>query len=226
MEVCSNLARTAKSAPPKLSFAQAVAAALERFLEIVVAVIALMVSSPLMLLVALIVKLDSPGPVIFRQTRVGRNGRLFTFYKFRTLCANARELYPEMYNYSYTQEEFQRLRIKREADPRVTRAGRWLRMSTLDELPNFWNLLKGEVALVGPRPEIPELLPHYTAEQLIKFSVKPGITGMAQTNGRGRLAFQQTIAYDVQYVQSRSLWLDIRIVMKTIWLLLRSDGAF
>jgi lipopolysaccharide/colanic/teichoic acid biosynthesis glycosyltransferase len=200
--------------------------ALERAVEITVASIALVVTSPVMLLVAAIVRLDSPGPAFFMQLRVGRNGRLFRFWKFRTLYVDARARFPELYSYTYTEEEIQRLRFKHEQDPRVTRVGRWLRKSTLDELPNFWNVLKGDVALVGPRPEIPEMVPNYSSEQLIKFSVKPGITGLAQTNGRGNLAFQQTIAYDVEYVKHKSLWLDMKLIAKTITLLARLDGAF
>jgi lipopolysaccharide/colanic/teichoic acid biosynthesis glycosyltransferase len=199
-------------------------AAIRRAIEIAIAVVALALCWPAMLIVAAIVKLDSPGPVLFRQTRVGLGGRHFTFYKFRTLYADARERFPELYAYTYTPEQIQALQFKRERDPRVTPAGRWLRKSTLDELPNFWNLLKGDVALVGPRPEIPEMVPHYLPSQLAKFSVKPGITGLAQTHGRGKLAFQRTIDYDLKYVQTRSVLLDIRIVFRTIRMLF--DGAF
>ncbi len=200
--------------------------ALQRAVEIAVASIALVVTWPVMLLIAAIVRLDSPGPPLFVQLRVGRNGRLFRFWKFRTLYVDARSRFPELYSYTYTEEEIQRLRFKREQDPRVTCVGRWLRKSTLDELPNFWNVLKGNVALVGPRPEIPEMVPNYAPEQLIKFTVRPGITGLAQTNGRGNLAFQQTIAYDIEYVKHKSLWLDVKLIAKTIMLLARFDGAF
>jgi lipopolysaccharide/colanic/teichoic acid biosynthesis glycosyltransferase len=179
-----------------------------------------------MLLVALVIRLDSPGPAMFRQRRVGVNGRLFWFYKFRTLYADARERFPELYSYDYSREEVQTLQFKVENDPRVTRVGHWLRKSTLDELPNFWNLLKGDIAIVGPRPEIPEMLKHYTPDQLLKFSVRPGITGLAQTHGRGNLAFQQTIAWDLEYVRQKSLWLDMRIIVRTLKLWLTLDGAF
>ena len=203
-----------------------VASTFMRLNEIVLATIALVVTSPIMLLVAAIIRFDSPGPVLFWQKRIGQNGRLFWFCKFRTLKANARSLYPELYRYRYTPEEIERLQFKNDSDPRVTPAGRWLRRSTLDELPNFWNLLKGDIALVGPRPEIPEMLPYYPPEQLIKFSVKPGITGIAQTSGRGRLKFRQTNAFDVQYVRNKSFFLDCKIILKTIKLVIRLDGAF
>jgi lipopolysaccharide/colanic/teichoic acid biosynthesis glycosyltransferase len=195
-----------------------------RSLEVAVGSLALILSSPIMVVVAIIIRLDSPGPIIFRQHRLTRGGRVFKFYKFRTLYADAKERWPELYRYQFTAEEIARYRVKRETDPRVTPAGRWLRKSTLDELPNFWNLVKGEVTFVGPRPEIPEMLPYYDKAQLIKFAVRPGITGLAQTNGRGNLAFQETNEWDVRYVKTRSLWQDIKIVLRTIRLL--TDGSF
>jgi len=203
-----------------------VAAAIRRTVEITVAVTALALTWPIMLVVAWIVKRDSPGPALFGQRRVGRDRREFTFYKFRTLYTDARTRFPELYAYKYTPEQVRTLKFKREADPRITSAGRWLRKSTLDELPNFWNLLKGDIALVGPRPEIPEMLPHYTPRQLAKFSVKPGITGYSQTHGRGNLSFQDTIAYDLEYVQRRSLRMDIWLIFRTIRMLSKLDGAF
>lgn len=202
----------------------AIAHWLTRTVEVLVGSIALVVTSPIMLVVAIIVKWDTPGPAIFAQKRVAKGGKIFTFYKFRTLYADAKERWPELYRYQFTREEIEVYRVKRETDPRVTPAGRWLRKSTLDELPNFWNLIKGDIALVGPRPEIPEMLPYYKEEQLIKFAVRPGITGLAQTNGRGNLAFQETNEWDVQYVRSRSLWRDIKIIFRTIRLL--TDGSF
>jgi lipopolysaccharide/colanic/teichoic acid biosynthesis glycosyltransferase len=197
-----------------------------RVVEIVVALLALIVTFPVMLVVALIIRLDSPGRALFVQKRIGRNGKIFRFRKFRTLYADAQERFPELYRYQYTPKEIEELQFKREDDPRVTRVGTWLRKSTLDELPNFWNLLKGDVAIVGPRPEIPEMLPYYSPDQLIKFSVKPGITGLAQTCGRGRLKFVQTNFYDVEYVKHKSFLLDCKIVWRTIRLVLKFDGAF
>lgn len=202
------------------------AAATRRSVEIAVAITALALTWPIMLVVAWIVKRDTPGPALFGQTRVGIDQRRFTFYKFRTLYTDARTRFPELYAYRYTPEEIRTLKFKREVDPRVTPAGRWLRKSTLDELPNFWNLLKGDIALVGPRPEIPEMLAHYTPRQLAKFSVKPGITGFAQTHGRGNLSFQDTIAYDLEYVQRRSLRMDLWLIVRTLRMLLKLDGAF
>jgi len=197
-----------------------------RAVEIVVASILLILTSPLMAVIALIVKLDSPGPAVFRQPRVGRHGRLFRFAKFRTLYTDARERWPELYAYAYTPDQIRELHFKMTNDPRVTRVGRWLRKSTLDELPNLWNVLTGEVALVGPRPEIPEMLPYYDRETLTKFFVRPGVTGLAQVGGRGDLSFTDTVRFDVEYVQRRSLALDIEILFKTFICTIRRKGAF
>lgn len=197
-----------------------------RLFEIVVASLLLVVTLPLMALIAVIVRLDSPGPVVFRQTRVGRDGRLFKFAKFRTLYADARQRWPHLYAYRYTADEVAALHFKLKNDPRVTRAGRWLRKSTLDELPNLWNVLTGDVALVGPRPEIPEMLPYYDDVTLAKFSVRPGVTGLAQVRGRGDLSFRDTVALDVEYVRTRSLRLDVEVLLSTVICTVLRKGAF
>jgi len=198
----------------------------QRAVEISVAVIALLLFLPVMLIEAIIIRLDTPGPALFRQQRVGLNRKPFTFVKFRTLFNDARERFPELYRYQYTAEQLPELYFKVFPDPRVTPQGRWLRKTSLDELPNFWNLLTGEMALVGPRPEIPEMLPYYKGRMLHKFRVRPGITGLAQISGRGRLTFYETVEYDVQYALNRTFWLDVKIVLKTLWLICVRDGAF
>ena len=139
---------------------------------------------------------------------------------------DARERFPELYNYNYTEEEIKTIAFKRKHDPRITSAGTWLRRSTLDELPNFWNVLTGSMRLVGPRPELPEMVPNYRPDQMHKFTVKPGITGLPQINGRGRLSFQQTVAYDLEYVDTKSVLLDIKILFMTIWRVITKHGAF
>jgi lipopolysaccharide/colanic/teichoic acid biosynthesis glycosyltransferase len=164
--------------------------------------------------------------VLFRQRRVGRDGRLFTFVKFRTMYADARERFPELYAYRYTGKEIEQLLFKVPNDPRVTRMGEWLRRTTLDELPNLWHVVAGDMSLVGPRPEIPEMLPYYRPEHLIKFSVRPGVTGLAQISGRGRLKFLDTAELDAEYVRRRSFGLDVRIFVRTVLAILRRDGAF
>jgi lipopolysaccharide/colanic/teichoic acid biosynthesis glycosyltransferase len=197
-----------------------------RACEIILASVFLVLTLPVMLLLAALVKLDSPGPAVFRQVRVGRNGRLFYFAKFRTLYVDARERWPHLYSYRYTPDEVAALHFKLKNDPRVTRVGRWLRKSTLDELPNLWNVLLGDVALVGPRPEIPEMLPYYDDTTLAKFSVRPGVTGLAQVRGRGDLSFRDTVAFDVEYVHTRSLKLDFEVLFRTVTCTLLRKGAF
>lgn len=228
---------------------------LYRLFEIVVASIALLVSLPIMLVVALLVRLDSPGPVLFVQDRLARSrtvpgrelvGRddlvpppggfepdtlyyvptTFRFVKFRTMYVDARQRFPELYDYAYMKANHGGM-YRLVEDPRVTRIGRHLRMLTLDELPNFWNVLMGDMRLVGPRPEVPYVLSGYSPEQMLKFAVKPGITGLAQTNGRARLALQEVVHYDLRYIhERRSVAYDLRILLRTVWLVLARQGAF
>lgn len=197
-----------------------------RAFEIVVASIVLLVSLPVMLWVGFIIKRGTPGPALFLQRRVGRDRKLFRFVKFRTMYVDARERFPELYAYAYEEDGLARLRFKVEDDPRVTPQGRWLRQSTLDEIPNFWNVLTGDMALVGPRPEIPEMLRYYHGEMNRKFEVRPGVTGLAQVSGRGRLGFHETVDLDVDYVERQSLMLDIKILIRTVKIVLLGDGAF
>ncbi|HWP85018.1 MAG TPA: sugar transferase [Terriglobia bacterium] len=198
----------------------------QRCFEIAVAAVALTLSLPIIVIMAIIIKLDSPGPAFFGHWRLGKGGKPFWFVKMRTLYADARERWPELYEYNYTPEELDRLYFKVPDDPRITRVGAWLRRSTLDELPNFWHVLTGEMALVGPRPEIPEMLRYYEGEERLKFSVRPGITGLAQVSGRGRLSFRETTRLDVEYVKNQSWRLDLQIILRTIRGLLTRDGAF
>lgn len=150
----------------------------------------------------------------------------FTFYKFRTMYSNARERFPGMYAYQYSPEEIKVMKFKIEDDPRVPSWAKWLRKSSLDELPNFFNVLLGDMSIVGPRPEIPEMIKYYTTEQRCKFTVKPGITGLAQVNGRGTLTLQETIQNDIDYVRNQSFALDIKIIIKTVQIFLNGNGAF
>jgi lipopolysaccharide/colanic/teichoic acid biosynthesis glycosyltransferase len=238
-----------------------------RALDVLVSGVALVVLSPLMLLVAILVRLDSPGPILFRQVRIGQNrrrasrarapeqrlhelfGRPFTLYKFRTMYFDAAERFPELYRYSYSPEELRTIPIKilvgkksdakgvlgdesrlraslLGSDPRVTALGRWLRRTSLDELPNLLNVFLGDMHLVGPRPDIASNIAYYRPEELRILDVKPGITGVAQVRGRGLLTFEQTNACDLAYVEERSLALDLRILLQTIPVLLKREGAY
>lgn len=199
---------------------------LVRCVEVLVASLVLLFSAPILLCLAIAVRRGTPGKVLFFQPRMGKNLKPFVFVKFRTMYADAKERWPGLYRYDYEDADIRTLKFKIEDDPRVTPQGRWMRVTTLDELPNFWNVLTGEMALVGPRPEIPEMLPYYSDEQRLKFAVRPGITGLAQISGRGRLSFQDTVKLDVEYVKRRSLALDLKILIQTAYKVVTHDGAF
>jgi lipopolysaccharide/colanic/teichoic acid biosynthesis glycosyltransferase len=196
-----------------------------RLFEICASSIALIAAAPMMLLIAILIRLESKGPVIFVSQRVGAGGKPFPFYKFRTMYADARQRFPELYAYKFDESEQQTMKFKIDDDPRITRLGKRLRATSLDELPNFWCVLKGDMALVGPRPEIPQMLPYYQGKMLQKFSVRPGITGMAQVSGRGDLLFLETVAFDLEYVRRRSFWLDLRLLARTVSAVLTARGA-
>jgi lipopolysaccharide/colanic/teichoic acid biosynthesis glycosyltransferase len=221
----TRVARSTTGTPAVVPMAQPIPLGVRLF-EISVALLVLVLTSPIMLIEAVIIRRGTPGPVLFLQQRVGINRKPFTFVKFRTLYADARQRFPHLYAYKYTDEELRTFRFKVERDPRVTPQGAWLRAASLDELPNFWCVLRGDMALVGPRPEIPEMLPYYHGDMLKKFSVRPGITGYAQISGRGRLTFFETVKYDVEYVEKRSFLLDLKILWKTVEKVILRHGAF
>lgn len=186
----------------------------------------LVLYSPLILLIAFWIKTDSPGRIIFSQTRIGKHRKEFTFYKFRTMWEHADKMFPELYKYEYTEREIGRMKFKILNDPRITKAGSYIRMTSLDELPNLINVIKGDINLIGPRPEIPEMIKYYKPSQMKKFSVKPGITGLAQINGRGFLTFQKTLGYDLLYIKRKNICLDFYIFWRTLGVVIKSIGAF
>jgi exopolysaccharide biosynthesis polyprenyl glycosylphosphotransferase len=177
---------------------------------------------PFMGIIALIIRLDSPGPVIFRQRRVGENGRIFSMYKFRTMIDNADQLFSEVIQY----DEEGNIIHKMPNDPRVTKVGAFLRQTSLDELPQFFNVLKGEMSLVGPRPELPILVEKYETWQRKRFTVPQGITGWWQVNGRSDKTMHLNTEDDLYYVQNYSLLLDLQILLKTVWVVLGRRGAY
>ncbi|MBC7926149.1 MAG: sugar transferase [Bryobacteraceae bacterium] len=198
---------------------------IQRVWDCLIASAVLLLTLPLQLVIAIAVRLDSPGPVLFQQWRVGRYGLPFRFRKFRTMVANADDLSPHKLK-TYSSSELGQLYFKVPRDRRVTRIGAFLRATSLDELPSLFNVVCGEMALVGPRPEVLEVLPYYAHESLIKFSVRPGITGLAQVSGRSRLKFLEGLELDCQYVRRRSPLLDLQIFLRTFVVVLRRDGAF
>jgi len=208
---------------------------LKRAFDVTLSLLALILLSPVLLLIAALIKLDSRGPVLFRQERVGMDGRLFTLYKFRTMRADAeeqphRELMAHLIRGALQvtgprtgQELSSPLYGKVPNDRRITRLGRWLRRWSLDELPQLFNVLKGEMSLVGPRPPIPYEVEHYSNWHRKRLDVKPGITGLWQVSGRNRLPFERMVELDLYYIEHWSLWLDVKILLKTIPAILRGE---
>jgi lipopolysaccharide/colanic/teichoic acid biosynthesis glycosyltransferase len=178
---------------------------LKRAFDLLISVPALLVLSPLFALTAFAIALDSGRPVLFRQTRVGLHGREFSMFKFRSMVPDAAKIGPH-----YTDDD----------DPRVTRVGRFLRRSSLDELPQLINVVLGDMSLVGPRPDVPAQRSLYTGEQwALRCSVRPGITGLAQALLRSSATNGQRLALDLQYARESSLWLDLKIMARTVWTL-------
>ncbi len=193
----------------------------KRVVDFVVASAMLVIWSPLLLTVAILVKFTSPGPVFYRQIRYGRFGRRFTLIKFRTMVDGAEDRLWEIRHLN----EMDGPVFKMRNDPRVTSIGKWLRMSSIDELPQLWNVIKGEMSLVGPRAPILEEVRHYTRRQRRRLSVKPGITGLWQVSGRNDIDFQRWMELDLQYIDNWSFWLDIWIMLRTIPAVFTARGA-
>ena len=178
----------------------------KRFFDIVMAFLILVIASPIMLIIAIAIKIESKGPVVFKQERIGKNGKVFKIYKFRSMCVGAEHTGSGVYS--------------GKGDARVTKVGRILRATSLDELIQVFNILKGDMSFIGPRPPLtyhPWEYDKYTQEQLKMFAVRPGITGWAQVNGRKAVEWNRRIELNVWYVENLSLWLDIKIFFKTIF---------
>ena len=185
---------------------------MSRALDVLISATLLVLTSPLLALAAVAIRLESRGPVFYRQLRVGRDGQPFELWKLRTMVPGAESMGAGLYVL--------------EGDPRITRTGRLLRRFSLDELPNLINVLKGDMAIVGPRPTVQEQVDRYTDRQRRRLEVKPGITGWAQINGRASLLWPERIELDIWYVENRSLRLDLRILLKTARMLATGHGLY
>ncbi|MCS7078468.1 MAG: sugar transferase [Chloracidobacterium sp.] len=207
---------------------------LKRALDVVGASVGLIVLSPVLAAIAIAIRRESPGPIFYRQERVGMDGRTFQMLKFRSMYADAtdeihRRLMVETIRYPSRANRGTRgkpLYGKVFNDPRLTKVGKWIRRYSLDELPNLWNVLKGEMSLVGPRPPIPYEVAEYEDWHRARFSVKGGVTGLWQVSGRNRLTFEQMVRLDIYYIENWSLWLDIKILLRTIPVVLRGDNTY
>jgi len=201
-----------------------------RVLDVTIASLMLLILMPLMVAIAVAVRLDSPGPIFFRQRRVGRSLVPFTIHKFRTMRHGAshdvhRTFVLGLISGHRPDGADGKAAFKLSADARVTRVGGILRRTSLDELPQLWNVIRGEMSLVGPRPPIPYEVEHYPSHWFARFDVKPGVTGLWQVSGRSAVTLEEMVRLDVEYVQRRSPWLNVWIILRTIPAVLSTRGA-
>ncbi|MRR14385.1 undecaprenyl-phosphate galactose phosphotransferase WbaP, partial [archaeon] len=199
---------------------------MKRMFDLICSIICLIVLSPIFALLAVLVIIDSRGPVFFGHTRVGRDGKEFICYKFRTMVTNAQQYLEDILkNDSEAKSQWEK-DYKLKDDPRITRVGRILRKTSLDELPQIWNVVKGEMSLIGPRPIVADEIERYGQKSKYFFKVTPGITGLWQVSGRNDIDYDERVLLDEYYAKNWSLWLDIEILLRTIGAVLRKSGAY
>lgn len=194
----------------------------KRIFDIILSFIGIVILLPIYLVIAIAIKLDSKGPVLFKQVRVGKDRRNFTIYKFRTMVVSAeskRELQIDPTN-------MDNFVFQSKSDNRITKVGSFLRNTSLDEIPQLFNVLFGHMSLVGPRPEIPEVVKYYPENYYQRLLVLPGITGLAQVSGRGEIELGKTVYYDLTYISNFSIWFDIKILFTTFFKVFKREGAF
>lgn len=195
----------------------------KRSMDFSASLLGIIMLSPIFLLLAIIIKWEDPkGSVLFSQTRIGKGGQPFRMYKFRSMVANAEDLLQDL----LAQNEIQGAMFKMKQDPRITRVGRFIRRTSIDELPQLFNVLKGDMSLVGPRPPLPHEVAEYTDYDMQRLTVVPGCSGLWQVSGRNNLDFNQMVELDLQYIARRSFWFDLRILIKTVLVLFGSKDAF
>ncbi|NSW54707.1 MAG: sugar transferase [Armatimonadetes bacterium] len=194
----------------------------KRLLDILGATAAIVIATPIMVVAAIAVKLETPGPVFFKQYRLGRNGKPFLLYKIRSMTASAPDIRDSLEN----DNEASGPVFKIKADPRITRVGRILRKYSIDEMPQLFHVLFGQMSLVGPRPPIPSEVERYEPWQTERLAVKPGLTCIWQVSGRSDIGFDEWVRLDIEYVRNRNLWLDIKLLLLTIPAVLTARGAY
>ena len=210
--------RVTRAAPAPFPYESAA----KRALDIALAAVGLVATLPLWVAIVIAIRLDSPGPAIFVQERVGLRGRRFRFYKFRSMHTDAEARLEEL----ETSNEVSGPVFKMRSDPRVTRIGAMLRRTSLDELPQLLNVLKGEMSMVGPRPPLPKEVARYRPSDVERLTVKPGLTCLWQVSGRSTIGFDEWMELDRKYIRSMSLGLDLSILLRTAWAVLSCKGAF
>ena len=193
----------------------------KRLIDIVCSFLGVLMLSPLFIIIAIIIKSTSKGPVFFSQKRIGKKGKEFDMYKFRSMVVNAEELKEKL----AAQNEMSGPMFKMKNDPRVTRVGKFIRKTSIDELPQLWNVLKGDMSLVGPRPSLPKEVAQFDGWMHKRLEVKPGLTCYWQVSGRNNIDFEDWMKLDVKYVNERNFWIDIKLIFKTVWVLLGDKNA-
>lgn len=196
---------------------------IKRLIDIIGSSIGLILLLPLFLIVATLMKKEEPkGPIFFSQTRVGKNEKQFKMYKFRSMCVDAEAKLDELLKHN----EVDGAMFKMKDDPRVTKIGKFIRKTSIDELPQLWNVLKGDMSLVGPRPPLLREVAEYTAYDKQRLLVKPGCTGLWQVSGRNEVGFDEMVELDIQYIQQLSIWNDVKIIFKTVGVMIRPNSAY
>lgn len=194
---------------------------IKRLIDVFCSFLGVLVLSPLFIIVAIIIKITSKGPVFFSQKRVGKNGKEFNMYKFRSMVVNAEELKEKL----VAQNEMSGPMFKMKDDPRVTKVGKFIRKTSIDELPQLWNVLKGDMSLVGPRPSLPKEVAQFEDWMYRRLEVKPGLTCYWQVSGRNNIDFEDWMKLDIKYVDERSTWIDIKLIFKTVGVLFGDKNA-
>lgn len=195
----------------------------KRIFDVIASFIALLLLSPLFLIIAILIKIEEPkGPIFYSQIRVGRNGKKFRMYKFRSMCVDADKKLKKL----LAKNEVEGAMFKMKDDPRITKVGKWIRKTSVDELPQLWNVLHGDMALVGPRPPLPRETATYSEYDKQRLYVQPGCTGLWQVSGRNDVGFHEMVALDIEYIKTRNLWVDIKIMFKTVGIMIHPNGAY
>ncbi|GMK46638.1 multidrug MFS transporter [Paenibacillus glycanilyticus] len=195
----------------------------KRGFDLIAASLGLLLLSPLFFLVAFLIKLESPkGSVFFYQTRVGRNEQTFRMFKFRSMVANAEEMLESL----LSQNEIEGAMFKMKEDPRITKVGKFIRKTSIDELPQLWNVIRGDMSLVGPRPALPREVHEYTSYDKLRLKVQPGCTGLWQVSGRNELSFKEMVDLDLKYIEERGFLLDLKLMLLTVWVMFGSKNAY
>jgi len=194
---------------------------MKRLIDLILSILGIVFLSPIMLIIAIAIKVESKGPIIFSQDRVGKDGKFFKMYKFRSMVINAEELKEKL----LSQNEMSGPMFKMKDDPRITKVGKFIRKTSIDELPQLFNVIKGDMSLVGPRPNLPKEVAQFSDYHKLKLKAKPGLTCYWQVMGRNSIGFEEWMELDIKYIRERSIWLDIKLIFRTFFVLFGDKNA-